>query len=53
MLDFLRRHHKTFWIVVTVVVIISFTFWGATTKTGAGRGRDVDDSIVTIYGRDL
>jgi len=52
MLEFLRRHHKTFWIVVTAVIIISFTFWGATTKSGAGRGRDVDTAIVTVYGRD-
>lgn len=53
MLDFLRRHHKTFWIVVTIVVIISFTFWGASTKTGNRPGAATpEDSAVTIYGRD-
>jgi parvulin-like peptidyl-prolyl isomerase len=53
MLDFLRRHHKTFWIVVTVVVIISFTFWGASTKTGNRAGYATpEDSAVTVYGRD-
>lgn len=54
MLDFLRRHHKTFWIVVTVVVIISFTFWGASYKNGSrpGYGASEEDSMVTIYGRE-
>ena len=53
MLHFLRRHHTTLWIVVTVVVIISFIFFGAFTKTGSNLGgRTPDDNAFTIYGRD-
>lgn len=49
MLEFLRRHHKTFWIVVTAVVIIAFTFFGSFTKTGNRGGRTADDTAIAIY----
>lgn len=53
MLEFLRRHHKTFWIVVTAVVIISFTFWGSFSKTGHGTGAaSMDDTAFTVFGHD-
>ena len=49
MLEFLRRHHKTFWIVVTAVVIIAFTFFGSFNKTGNRGGRTADDTAIAIY----
>ncbi|MEI6536966.1 MAG: SurA N-terminal domain-containing protein, partial [Verrucomicrobiaceae bacterium] len=52
MLEFLRRHHKTFWLVVTAVVIIAFTFFGSFTKTGNRGGRTADETAIAIYGRE-
>ncbi len=52
MLEFLRRHHKTFWIVVTAVVIIAFTFFGSFTKTGNRGGHTADDTAIAIYDRE-
>ena len=52
MLEFLRRHHKTFWIVVTAIVIVSFAFFGAYTKTGNRAGVTSDDAAFTAYGRE-
>ncbi len=52
MLEFLRRHHKTLWIVVTAVVIIAFTFFGSFTKTGNRGGRTADDTAIGIYDRE-
>ncbi len=53
MLEFLRRHNKTFFLVVTAVVIISFTFWGSTTDTGAQSGMITSDATAfTMHGRE-
>jgi hypothetical protein len=53
MLDFLRRHNKTFFLVVTAVVIISFTFWGSYTKTGNRAGMlNANDAAFTFRGQD-
>src|SRR6185369_650634 len=53
MLEFLRRHNKTFFLVVTAVVIISFTFWGSYTKTGNRPGTiTADDTAFTIFGQE-
>lgn len=49
MLEFLRRHHKTFWLVVTAIVIIAFTLFGSFTKTGNRGGRTADDTAIEIY----
>ncbi len=54
MLEFLRRHNKTFFLVVTAVVIISFTFWGSYTKTGNRPGMiTADDTAFTVHGQDF
>lgn len=53
MLEFLRRHNKTFFLVVTAVVIISFTFWGGYTKTGSGGGMITpEDTAFTLHGKE-
>lgn len=52
MLEFLRRHHKTLWIVVTIVVIIAFTFFGSFTKTGSRAGHTSDDTAIEILNRE-
>jgi hypothetical protein len=53
MLEFLRRHNKTFFLVVTAVVIISFTFWGSYTKTGNRPGMITpDDTAFTVDGEE-
>ncbi|MCE9520007.1 MAG: peptidyl-prolyl cis-trans isomerase [Verrucomicrobia bacterium] len=51
MLKFLRRHNKTLFLVVTAIVIISFTFMGSYTKTG-NRPGTVDDLAFTIHGQE-
>ena len=52
MLEFLRRHSQTI-MIVAVVVIISFMFWGSTTKTGVRGGENPADlTAFTIYGKD-
>jgi len=53
MLDFLRRHNKTFFLVVTAVVIISFTFWGGYTDSGRGSGMITpEDTAFTLHGEE-
>ena len=53
MLEFLRRHNKKFFIVVTIVVCVSFIFWGSYTKTGNRPGQiTADDTAFTVDGQD-
>lgn len=52
MLEFFRRHRGAFLIVLTVIIILSFSVWGGWKK---GSGAFMDDptaTAFTIYGRD-
>ncbi|MEY4483112.1 MAG: hypothetical protein RL693_564 [Verrucomicrobiota bacterium] len=49
MLEFFRKHQGTFWIVITVVVIVSFTFWGGQTQRGDRKATGTETAF-TIYG---
>ncbi|CAN5872454.1 hypothetical protein BH11VER1_BH11VER1_32470 [soil metagenome] len=49
MLEFFRKHQGTFWIVITVVVIVSFTFWGGQTQP-KDRKATGSETAFTIYG---
>ena len=52
MLEFFRRHRGAFLIVLTVIIILSFSVWGGWKK---GRGGVLDDPTQTafsIYGKD-
>lgn len=51
MLEFFRRHRGPFMITVTVIIIISFSYWGGS-RRGAGVGREHHDTAFTLYGRD-
>lgn len=42
MLEFFRRYQKAFFIVITVVIVVSFSFFGT---FQAIHGRDVEDSV--------
>lgn len=48
MLEFFRKHQGTFWIVITVVVIVSFTFWGGYTQPD-DRSATGNETAFTIY----
>jgi len=52
MLDFLRKHQGTMWIIITVVVIIAFTFFGGYTNPEGSRQRGPADTAFSIYGND-
>ncbi len=53
MLKFFRRHNKTFFFVVTAVVIISFTFWGGSTNTGNSPDEiTAADTAFTLHGQE-
>ncbi len=49
MLAFFRKHQGTFWIVITVVVIISFTFWGGYSQPDDRKNTD-NQIAFTLYG---
>ena len=52
MLEFFRRHRGAFLMVLTVIIILSFSVWGGWKK---GRGGFLDDptaTAFTIYGKD-
>lgn len=49
MLEFFRHHRGAFLIFLTVIIIISFSFWGGYTRAGAG-GSPTDKAF-TIYDR--
>jgi hypothetical protein len=52
MLEFLRKHQGTMWIIITVVVIIAFTFFGnAPNPSGSGQPTGADTAF-NVYGRD-
>ena len=54
MLEFLRRQTKPIMITLAVTIIIAFTFWGGSMKTGARgeRGAGSDETAFTIYGHE-
>jgi hypothetical protein len=52
MLEFFRRHRGPFMITVTVIIIISFSYWGGSQKAGGLPGRQAHDTAFTIYNRD-
>lgn len=51
MLEFFRRHRGTFLIVLTSIIIISFSVWGGWRSGSAGIVQ-AGDGVLTIYGRD-
>ena len=54
MLEFLRHQTKPIMITLAVIIIIAFTFWGGSMKTGA-RGQQMasaDDTAFTLYGQE-
>ena len=51
MLEFFRRHRGAFLIVLTVIIIVSFSFWGGWTNT-RGDQMDRNATAFTIYGRE-
>jgi hypothetical protein len=51
MLEFFRRHRGAFMIVLAIVVIIAFSFWGGP-RTDAQQPGDPTRTAFNIYGRD-
>jgi hypothetical protein len=51
MLAFFRHHRGAFLIILTVVIIISFTFMGGYTRSGGNTGAPTDRAFA-IYGRE-
>ena len=53
MLQFLRHQTKPIMITLAVIIIIAFTFWGGTGKTGArGAMAAQDETAFTLYGQE-
>lgn len=54
MLEFFRRHRGAFLITLTVIIIISFSFWGGW-RTDAGYEKKAlpTDHALTIFGKEL
>jgi hypothetical protein len=52
MLAFFRHHRGAFLIVLTVIIIISFSVWGGWTRAGSGGVASPTDIAFTMYGRD-
>jgi peptidyl-prolyl cis-trans isomerase D len=50
MLEFFRRHRGTFMIVLTVVIIISFSTWGGWRQDNGPRMATSSDDAFTLYG---
>lgn len=50
MLEFFRHHRGAFLIFLTVIIIISFSFWGGWTRARGG-ATSPNDTAFTIYGR--
>jgi tellurite resistance protein len=51
MLEFFRRHRGAFLIILTVIIIISFSFWGGYTGQEPGQ-IDRNATAFTIYGKE-
>lgn len=54
MLEFLRHQTKPIMITLAVIIIIAFTFWGGSMKSGSG-GQQMgspDDTAFTLYGQE-
>ena len=51
MLEFFRRHRGAFMIVLAVIVIIAFSFWGGP-RTDAPQPGDPTRTAFTMYGKD-
>lgn len=51
MLAFFRHHRGAFLTFLTVIIIISFSFWGGYTRSGGNTGAPTDHAF-TLYGRD-
>jgi SurA N-terminal domain/PPIC-type PPIASE domain len=49
MLEFFRRHRGPFMIGITVVIIITFAWWGGSRKAGGGHD-SVDATLLEVYG---
>lgn len=52
MLEFFRRHRGAFMIVLTVVIILSFSVWGGWRQDSGPRMASSSDDAFTIYGED-
>ncbi len=52
MLEFFRRHRGAFLIVLTSVIILSFSVWGGWKKGGGGHMDDPTQTAFSIYGKD-
>lgn len=52
MLEFFRRHRGAFLIVLTIIIILSFSVWGGWNKTMRGAQAGPSDSAFSIYGKD-
>ena len=50
MLEFFRHHRGAFLTFLTVIIIISFSFWGGYSRSGS-TGASPTDKAFTIYGR--
>ena len=51
MLEFFRRHRGAFLIILTTIIILSFSVWGGW-KKGSGAMDDPTETAFTIYGKD-
>jgi hypothetical protein len=53
MLEFLRHQTKPIMITLAVIIIVAFTFWGGSTRSGMGRnGHSPDDVMLTVLSSD-
>ena len=54
MLQFLRHQTKPIMITLAAIIIIAFTFWGGSMKTGSGGQQmaSADDTAFTLYGQE-
>ncbi len=51
MLEFLRHQTKPIMITLAVIIIIAFTFWGGSTRSGYGKGGQLGDGpVLTVLG---
>jgi hypothetical protein len=51
MLEFFRRHRGAFMIVLTVVIILSFSVWGGWRQDSGPRMASASDEAFTMYGK--
>jgi hypothetical protein len=53
MLEFLRHQTKPIMFTLAVIIIVAFTFWGGSTRSGAGRnGISPEDTMMTVLSSD-